>query len=523
MGKWFNRMKLTAFGVAAILIGATASVFAQRALPGYQMYGVYNGAPKALSVTSTGDLNISASISGADGAIQDGVSAAIEATVLDLTSSNPLTVAIVDSNGAQLSSFGGGTQYTQDGALTVATTVGTMAMGRASAAAPTDVSADNDAVLPWFLRSGAMAIQPTFAGVLATTGNGASGTGVQRVTLASDSTGVLATVSTVTSLSQFAGAAINLGAGAVGTGTLRITQASDSPEITSLGAIDNPVGSSTGGSAGTSSFLGGGIYNSTPPTLTNGQQAGLQLSSSGALIVTGSAGTTQYAEDAVAASGDQIIGLGFVRRDTTPSSSSGAAGDYSWGNVDANGRIYVQAVLYNSSGTELVSGDVTEDAAETAGVNGPMVLGVRRDAAASSSGTTGDNSTFNLDALGLLWTRTLDPCTAIRPTTLPISVAADTAVITASASNRTYICGGLLMSQGTAEVINLWEGTGTACGTGSAALVGSTTEANGVSVTTNAGFIVPTTIPGLSTNVDVCVRLNATNRVSGYLTYVQAP
>ena len=95
----------------------------------------------------------------------------------------------------------GGTQYTQDAALTVATTVGTMAMGRASAAVPTDVSADNDAVIPWYLRSGAQATQPTFGGVLAVAGNGTSGTGVQRVTIASDSTGTVAvTQATASSL-----------------------------------------------------------------------------------------------------------------------------------------------------------------------------------------------------------------------------------------------------------------------------------------------------------------------------------
>lgn len=96
----------------------------------------------------------------------------------------------------RVSGGGGGTQYTQDATLTVATTVGTMAMGRASAAAPTDVSADNDAVIPWYLRSGALAMQPTYAGVLATTGNGVAGTGVSRVTLASDSTGNIATIGT---------------------------------------------------------------------------------------------------------------------------------------------------------------------------------------------------------------------------------------------------------------------------------------------------------------------------------------
>jgi hypothetical protein len=64
----------------------------------------------------------------------------------------------------------------------------------ASAAAPTDVSADNDATRAWCLRNGARATQPTFAGVLAVAGNGVSGTGVQRVTLASDSTGQVAPI-----------------------------------------------------------------------------------------------------------------------------------------------------------------------------------------------------------------------------------------------------------------------------------------------------------------------------------------
>lgn len=78
----------------------------------------------------------------------------------------------------------------------------------ASAAAPTDVSADADVVRLWALRNGAQATQATFAGVLASAGNGASGTGVQRVTIANDSTGILATVSTVTTLSTLTGGAV---------------------------------------------------------------------------------------------------------------------------------------------------------------------------------------------------------------------------------------------------------------------------------------------------------------------------
>lgn len=54
-----------------------------------------------------------------------------------------------------------------------------------------------------------------------------------------------------------------------------------SPWVTS----DLADGSVNGGAAGTKSLLGGGIYNSSPLTLTNGQQASLQLDASGYLKV----------------------------------------------------------------------------------------------------------------------------------------------------------------------------------------------------------------------------------------------
>lgn len=83
--------------------------------------------------------------------------------------------------------------------------------GRASAAVPTDVSADGDATDIWTLRSGAVAVQETYGGVLGLAGNGAAGTGVQRVTVANDSTGILAgvtTVTTVTTLSTVTGGGV---------------------------------------------------------------------------------------------------------------------------------------------------------------------------------------------------------------------------------------------------------------------------------------------------------------------------
>ncbi|UOF78508.1 glycoprotein repeat domain-containing protein [Caudoviricetes sp.] len=156
-----------------------------------------------------------------------------------LTAVTSITNAVTVTDGAGAlnvicdSGCSGGTQYTHDAALTVATTVGTMAMGRASAAAPTDVTLDDDAVLPWHLRSGAAVVQPTFAGVLQSTGNGTAGTGTPRVTIASDNTAFTVNIGTFPdnepiNVAQMNGVAVTMGNGVAGTGVQRVTIASDS-------------------------------------------------------------------------------------------------------------------------------------------------------------------------------------------------------------------------------------------------------------------------------------------------------
>lgn len=80
---------------------------------------------QGLDVNVVGGSLGNVTIENTDGAIVDGVNNTIKATVLDLTNSNPVTVGIVDSNGDQITSFGGGTQYQQG---TAATTTDTMTM-----------------------------------------------------------------------------------------------------------------------------------------------------------------------------------------------------------------------------------------------------------------------------------------------------------------------------------------------------------------------------------------------------------
>ncbi len=125
----------------------------------------------------------------------------------------------------------------------------------ASAAVPSDVSADGDATQLWCLRSGALCTQPTFGGVPAVAGNGASGTGVQRVTIANDSTGIIA----LTTGSAVIGSLTSTGGGTAG----------------------------AAGTAGTKSDLIGGVFTAwaSLPAGTTTQQVGAQCDPSGTLKV----------------------------------------------------------------------------------------------------------------------------------------------------------------------------------------------------------------------------------------------
>lgn len=137
----------------------------------------------------------------------------------------------------------------------------------------------------------------------------------------------------VTNLTQVGGSAISLGQKTMAN-SFPITIASDqtalpvsqsgawtvtsnqgtSPWITK----DVADGSVTGGTAGTFSQLAGGQYNSTPPTLTTGQQAALQLDAAGRLLV-----------DAAISSTDDhnygVVGANTLRTAAQIGNASGAA------------------------------------------------------------------------------------------------------------------------------------------------------------------------------------------------------
>jgi hypothetical protein len=106
-----------------------------------------------------------------------------------------------------------------------------------------------------------------------------------------------------------------------------------------------------------------------------------------------------------------------------------------------------------------------------------------------------------------------------------ISQTASTKVISAASSKKNYICTLVLIAGATAETVNVVEGTGSTCGTGTAAIAGSTTAANGLAFAANGGLAAiggkAVALPGSGTNVDTCLTQAGANRVAGWLTYVQ--
>jgi hypothetical protein len=226
--------------------------------------------------------------------------------------------------------------------------------GYASAAAPTDVSADGDAVRAWLLRSGAQVVQPTFAGVLATTGNGVSGTGVQRVTIASDSTGqitanagtnlntsALALDTSVNGLLLSQGSTTSgqkgpLAQAAVTTGNPSYTTAQTSPlSIDTTGGLRVHITASDVSSAGGTSAADGAGY-------TAGSTSGTPM-----MIARDDTSPGVLAEDKVG------IARGSTRRELYTQLRD-AAGNERGANVTASNELLVNCSNCSGSGASIV-------------------------------------------------------------------------------------------------------------------------------------------------------------------------
>jgi len=163
-------------------------------------------------------------------------------------------------------------------------------------------------------------------GVAPSMGNGASGTGVQRVTIANDSTGVIALTTgsaqighleanQSVNVAQMNGTTVSMNNGAAGTGVQRVTIASDSTGVVGLSTGTNSIGK----------------ISDVTTSITPGT----------------SAAHLGKAEDAAHTSSDTGVMMLGVRNDDGDTNLSGTDGDYT--PIATNAKGHVRSVIETPS------------------------------------------------------------------------------------------------------------------------------------------------------------------------------
>lgn len=132
---------------------------------------------------------------------------------------------------------------------------------------------------------------------------------------------------------------------------------------------------------------------------TDGDYATLSVDSSGNLRTTGASGITSYTEDAASAGAESLVLMGAVRRDTA-ASSSGTDGDYSTVNTDSAGRIWV-----NASGAAVPitdnSGSITVDG--TVSISGTVTVDSELPTAAALADNTANPTVPGVGAFAMVF------------------------------------------------------------------------------------------------------------------------
>ncbi len=288
-------------------------------------------------------------------------------------------------------------------------------------------------------------------------------------------------------------------------GTFAVQATLQAAAATAIGKVDpNTIGSwglqvSTQNSATpTNGHLALAQFNTSPTTITTGNVSPLQMDNAGNLLVNIKAGAgsggTAIADNSVFTLGttnETPIGCYNGSATTTAAHvgivSCTAAGSVhtTVDNTNANG----QATMANSS---------------------PVVIA------------------SNQAAFPVTVSAQADPCFASAKSSIAINQNGTSSVqlVALSGSTVIYVCSLALMTNSTATTVAFTTGTGTACVTGNAAVIGSTTAniANSMNLIAGAGLTYGNgggTIAKGAASSELCMILGTNVFVSGNLTYVQ--
>ena len=279
-----------------------------------------------------------------------------------------------------------------------------------------------------------------------------------------------------------------------------VTFSSNSVVLTDVEAAIAP------GTAPAKAAVVGAVYNSAPPTLTNGQTAALQVNSSGQLI-TSTTNTEGVITAATAPTKMQVTGGVYNSAAPTPSNGQSMALQ-----LNATGQ---QIVAATNLETSIAPGTAPAKALVAGGVynSGGITL------------TTAQTSALQLDSDGSLavtvreFGATQDPCqSAAVPKSsfyTTVSSATTTALVAVSGAMKVYVCG-ISLVNAASQTAYLEYGTGAAC-VGSPAALSPTYVA---SSQINIGFGGGTTTSTPASN-GLCLVTSSTGAAQLMISYVQ--
>ena len=221
------------------------------------------------------------------------------------------------------------------------------------------------------------------------------------------------------------------------------------------------------------------------------------------------AGNLGKAEDAVAATGDTGVAVWGVAQ-ATPTATA-ADGDYIALKTDANGRLWANVM---NAGTFATQADTELPTAAAL-------------ADSTANPTVPGSAAYLMAWNGSTWDRVTtakDPCDGGTKVFVAISQTTSTQLLTGTASNRTYVCSiALVQAASSTQTFSLVSGTGSVCGTGTSAMMGATTAANGLQQPISHGAGSGTVAKSGANADNVCLLQSGTDRITGVLSYVVAP
>lgn len=163
--------------------------------------------------------------------------------------------------------------------------------------------------------------------------------------------------------------------------------------------------------------------------------------------------------------------------------------------------------------------------------SGPVVGAIRNDTLEALANTNNEAAPLQVDALGLLYARMLDPCSGVAKQYLPINIStATTTEITASlsgASNYYYVCSINLGPTAGAQNIALVDDDTDNCASVTSGVAGGTTAGTGWNAAANGGLTFGNGGSSIARtnglNRVLCLVTSAAVQVSGVITVVAAP